>query len=246
MDTKGIIGMLVCAMALLLSGIGRAQPSANGQAASTSAATNIIPLIKMHQVPIGTAIGNLARDAGVNYLIDQRLFQNWVDTREPAVTCKLQNIAARDALQQVLTVHKLALVENPFTGVARITSEDQPVNAENTNLLNSMVAAVLASDTNAIIPVIECSDVPLDVVLEYLVKQCGIKCDYSSRLQDDDVSPWFASMPSISLRWKKITAIQALFALCENYNLTITRNDATGTLHIEPLRFKRHHHILLH
>ena len=233
---KGITGILVCATALLICGISHAQPSA----------TNIVPLVEMHQVPIGTAIDNLAREAGINYLIDRRLFQKWVDTREPAVTCKLQNITGRDALQQVLATYKLALIENPFTGVGRITSDDQTVNAGNTNLLSSLLATTPASGASTLIPLIQFSEVPFDVALEHLVKQCGIKCDYSTRLQNDDGSPWFASMPSVSIRWENITAAQALFALCENYDLAVTRDDATGVLNIEPIRFKQHHHILLH
>lgn len=234
-NMKSVIGLLICATAMLLCGIGRAQ----------SSTTNIVPLVEMRQVPIGSAINNLARQAGINYLVDRRLVQTWTGTREPAATCKLQNLTARDALQQVLAVHKLALVENPLTGVARITPDDQPVNAASTNLLVSLLANPPASGAAVILPLIQFEEVPLDIALQHLVQQCEIKCDYSGSLRNADGSPWFASTPSVSFHWEKITAIQALFALCENYDLTISR-DGTGTLHIEPARFKQQHHILSH
>jgi hypothetical protein len=111
---------------------------------------------------------------------------------------------------------------------------------------------------NSVIPLIQFQNVPLDVALEELVQQAGLKIKISSRvvgtkvtgdfvefngvvvhnqkISDTNSLPdtWFVPMPDISLSWKNITAKQALLALCQKHNLIITKNNTTGLLRIEP------------
>ena len=264
---KGIVGIFIGSTVMLFSSIGQAQVSTNPPAfpllSAGNSATNevpanqpaepppatsrspVIPLVQMRGVPIGTAIASLAREAGINYIIDQRVVQAWINSKEPSVTLKLENVAAKDVLQRILDVHHLALVENPVTRIARVTSNDQTVDDENTGLLSSLLANKPAAGTNEIVPLIQLSDVPLDTALEHLTRGSGFRFDYPVRLQNSDGTPWFNRQPSLSVRWENITCIQAVFALCENYDLTVTRDDATGTLGIEPKRFKTHHHLQL-
>jgi len=60
--------------------------------------------IQMSNIPITSVIENLARQSGINYIIDQNLFmsQSGSGIAEPSLTFAWTNISPNDALSRVL------------------------------------------------------------------------------------------------------------------------------------------------
>jgi type II secretory pathway component GspD/PulD (secretin) len=90
--------------------------------------TNTLP-IQFQDVPLTTAIENLARLAGINYLLDPQIAYGQADQNgkiktEPTISVRWENITARQALMAVLDNYGLQLVEDPKTQIARITAKD--------------------------------------------------------------------------------------------------------------------------
>ncbi len=88
-----------------------------------------IPLIQFQDVPITTAIENLARQAGINYLIDPRIGygqpdQNGQIKAEPTLSIRWENVTAEQALMALLDNYGLQLSEDRKTQIARITAKD--------------------------------------------------------------------------------------------------------------------------
>jgi type II secretory pathway component GspD/PulD (secretin) len=111
---------------------------ASGPVASTSASTNnaaaqrdpnaTIPLIVMDEVPLTDAIKNLARQAGLNYMLDPKINfgapgPNGVNP-QPMVSLRWENLTADQALAAVLANNNLVIIEDPKTRIARITVKD--------------------------------------------------------------------------------------------------------------------------
>ncbi len=88
-----------------------------------------IPLIIMDEVPLTDAIKNLARQAGVNYMLDPKIGfgQPGTDGKpvpQPSVSIRWENITAEQALNALLNNHSLQLAEDPKTKIARVTAKD--------------------------------------------------------------------------------------------------------------------------
>ena len=93
--------------------------------AETNAPVNVLP-IQFQDVPITTAIENLARLANINYLLDPKIGygqpdQNGQIKAEPTISVRWENVSARQALLAVLDNYNLQLVEDSKTKIARIT-----------------------------------------------------------------------------------------------------------------------------
>jgi type II secretory pathway component GspD/PulD (secretin) len=86
-------------------------------------------LIQFQDVPITTAIENLARQAGINYLIDPKIGygqpdQNGQIKAEPTLSIRWENVTAEQALVALLDNYNLQLVSDRKTQIARITAKD--------------------------------------------------------------------------------------------------------------------------
>jgi len=86
-----------------------------------------IPLIQFQDVPLTTAIENLARQAGINYLLDPRIGfgqpdQNGQIKAEPTLSIRWENVTAEQALRALLDNYGLQLIEDKNTHIARITT----------------------------------------------------------------------------------------------------------------------------
>lgn len=105
--------------------------STNSQAAvgaSAPAAAAELP-IQFQDVPITTAIESLARLAGINYLLDPKIGYGQPDDKgqikpEPILSIRWENVTAQQALLALLDNYGLQLVENPKTGISKITTKD--------------------------------------------------------------------------------------------------------------------------
>lgn len=106
------------------------------EAAATEAteATNAtvavgIPQIRFNDVPITTAIENLARLANINYMLDPKIGYGQPDASgqikvEPILSIRWENITAENALLALLDNYGLQLVHDKKTGIARVAMKD--------------------------------------------------------------------------------------------------------------------------
>src|SRR5579883_2882887 len=105
-----------------------AQPAAADSSASHDPSA-VIPLIVMDEVPLTDAIKNLARQAGINYMLDPKINYgtpdaNGVVHQQPSVSLRWENLTADQALNAVLNNYNLVMVDDPKTHIARITIKD--------------------------------------------------------------------------------------------------------------------------
>ncbi|HEX3857512.1 MAG TPA: secretin N-terminal domain-containing protein [Verrucomicrobiae bacterium] len=105
--------------------------STGSPADATAAAPAVasIPLIQFQDVPITTAIENLARQAGINYLLDPKIGYGQPDANgqikaEPTLSIRWENITAEHALVALLDNYGLQLVPDSNTKIYRITTKD--------------------------------------------------------------------------------------------------------------------------
>ena len=105
--------------------------ASDATAVDTNAAPSpeTIPLIQFQDVPLTVAIENLARQAGINYLLDPKIGfgqpdQNGQIKAEPTLSIRWENVTAEQALLALLNNYELQLVRDPKTGIGRITMKD--------------------------------------------------------------------------------------------------------------------------
>ena len=102
-------------------------------AATTNAGAHdpnaIIPLIVMDEVPLTDAIKNLARQAGLNYMLDPKinyggLKPDGTPNSQPTISLRWENLTADQALTAVLKTYNLVIQDDPKTKIALITVKD--------------------------------------------------------------------------------------------------------------------------
>jgi len=186
-------------------------PSSAQQAATTN---KVIPSIVLEEVALDDAIRNLARMANINYILDPSVIHG----SKPKLSGRWENITAEQMLGKVLQEHRLKMVENPATSVARIASINQVV--------RPVPASQVGSDTNKAIPVILVDDVTLEDAIKAIAAQAKLKVSFDPRLSGTK------AFPTISFRWETLTARQALAALLDNYNLAMVEDPTTANARI--------------
>jgi len=191
---------------------------------ASSSDGSLAPAIDVQDVPITRVIEVLARQAGINYILDPELCQSFEAFPEPRMTFHLKSISAKNALSQMLSVRKLVLVEDPVTTVARITRTGSLTNVLDGTLLPQNTNSSIYS-TNDVFPIVQFFDVPVETALENLIHQGDLNIEIDPRIKAIDML--------ISIRWEYITAKQAIIAICQNYGFVIATNTSTGTILIK-------------
>jgi len=216
-------------MALL--GVGVLLLVASGQ--QTAKTQETIPLIQMENVPLKDAIRNLARQGGLNYILDPKLGGPWgvadgKPGREPSITVRWENLTVRQALDTLLKEHGLVMIANPATRVARIAFSNQAV--------KPVPDSAVAAGTNAIIPLIVMDSVPLPDVLRTLAKQAHLNLMVDAALPVNSAASAKQTISDydISIRWENVTATQALAAILDNYDLVLVQEPGSATAKIAP------------
>jgi hypothetical protein len=129
------------------------------------------------------------------------------------------------------------MIKNPSTTVARITDGSPVTNMVDASLLGGGTNSA-ASLTNGLIPLVQFSKVPLDAALKNLIAQSHINVVLDPKVSNPAPHGMFSlfsdSAPTLSIRWENIAARQAIVALCENYDLVIVKDSATGVIRIKP------------
>ena len=106
-----------------------APAAADSPAAEPSAAGGVIPLIQFVEAPITAVIENLARQAGINYILDPKLSygQPGPDGKiipQPSISIRWENLTAQQALSVLLSTYDLLMIEDPRTKIIRIAPKD--------------------------------------------------------------------------------------------------------------------------
>lgn len=190
-----------------------------------------VPGITFHDVPITIAIDNLARLAGLNYIIDPKLFVAADGTKkaEPILNLHWQNYAAVTALARVLKENQLVMVTNAFTTVVCITGTNAAA--------NPIDAKLLGDDTNGVLSRIRFDDVPLNTALTTLISQGQVKAVLDPHVAGDapPAPPDFklTRMPEVSVGWHNLTARQGIVEICEVYGLVIVKGSAPDSVVIK-------------
>lgn len=185
-----------------------------------------IPVIALDNVPLTDAIRNLARHVEMNFILDPHILgPAGIFPAEPAVSYRWENLSAEEALRRILKDHKLKLVLNPATSVARITGTNKSV--------LPIPASYLGTNTQGPIPLIQMDGIPVSDAIRQICRQAGLNIlfapDAQAALDNSGGSrQWFAAPApvTVSVRWKNITARQALAALLDNYDLILIEDSA--------------------
>jgi len=99
-------------------------------ATASPAATAVIPLIQLQDVELTKAIENLARQAGLNYILDPKVPFGQPDPQtgkimpQPMITLRWENLTAEQALLGLLSTYSLQIVDDPKTKISRVTVKD--------------------------------------------------------------------------------------------------------------------------
>jgi len=190
-------------------------------------ASQVIPLIQMEQVPLVDAIRNLARQAGINYLLNPRASSPSVGPGSRRVNLRWTNLTAHEALCRLLSEHQLAMFTNPATSIVRISFTNQPV--------RPMPASLASGDTNHVVPLITIADVPLADAIRNFARQAQVKVVFDPALPVPSPGPASTTISEcqVSVRLERITARQALMELLDNYDLVMVQDDpATSSARI--------------
>jgi type II secretory pathway component GspD/PulD (secretin) len=159
MNIRIFLTTLIGLLAGLLSGAAQTNSPAaeaaspDGDAITTNGVPQpgaVIPLIVMDEVQLSDAIRNLARQAGLNFMLDPRISfsQTGPDGKpapQAAVSIRWENVTAEQALTALLNNYNLQLTEDPRSKIARITVHDP---AAPDPLVTRIIRLNYASPTN--------------------------------------------------------------------------------------------------
>jgi hypothetical protein len=215
--TRRIPTVLLASFSLLT-----ALPSAFCQTESDASA--VIPIIQLDNVPLPMAIENLARQDGMNFILDPALAVS-----SSVVNLKLENVTAGQALQKLLREQNLFLVKSAASTVTRISVTNQITTPVDANWVRA--------ETNAVVPLMQFSHAPLDVALARLGASANLELDIDPGLSRPVFTPGkpFKPPEMVSFRWENLTPRQAFAAVCENYELILSADSATGRVQIRQL-----------
>lgn len=200
--------------------------NASGNKGWFNGGANKTNLIQFRNVPIRVAFDNLSRAGGFNYAFDREIGYGEMDwygniIPEPSVTMTVNEAAPRQVFAALCAQHRLDLTRDPQTGIVFVRYPGHNV--------DFVDPEIYGADTN-VMPVISFKEVPLSTALKNLARQAGLKCIFSPRI--DTGHP--GSEPRVNLGWRNITAGQAFAAICENYDLDVTKYPVSGFIRVEP------------
>ena len=146
-----LVGLSACNLAWSQNEAAASKP-ATPAAVAASASTGKIPLIEFREVLLTTAIDNLARQAGINYILDPRVGFGQPDERgqikpQPNITIRWENLTAEQALNALIGTYGLQLVSDNKTGISRVTIKDP---AALDPLVTKVVQLKFASPSNMV------------------------------------------------------------------------------------------------
>ena len=184
--------------------------AADGQEQGTKPAAAQFPVIQMQNVPLSVALENLARQAAINFTIDSKI----TDKVSTPVTLRWENMTASNALVRLLKERELFIVDNPQTGVSKVTATNSPPRVFEKELF---------SGSKDVIPWIQLMDAPLKTAFADLGTKAGLKLELDADLANP--SKPFKEQIFVSVRFENLTGGQALAAVCDQHNLQIAKSE---------------------
>src|SRR5882762_5453725 len=127
--TLTLVGLVACRLALAQNNTAGDQPASAATTPAPLQPGTVIPLIQFQDVPLTTAIENLARQASINYILDPKVGYGQPDEKgavkvQPNISIRWENLSAEQALTALLNNYGLQMVEDPKTKIARVTNKD--------------------------------------------------------------------------------------------------------------------------
>jgi type IV pilus assembly protein PilQ len=127
--TLTLVGLVACRLALAQTNTAGAEPASAETTPAPLQPGAVIPLIQFQDVPLTTAIENLARQANINYILDPKVGYGQPDEKgvvkvQPNISIRWENLTAEQALTALLNNYSLQMVEDPKTKIARVTVKD--------------------------------------------------------------------------------------------------------------------------
>jgi hypothetical protein len=188
----------------------------------------LVPRIEMQDVPLLDAIKNLARQAGINYILDPRVLSSTSDARpaQRTVSVLWTNVSKSEALSRLFKQHRLTLIPNPATSISRIVFTNQAARAAS--------FPTWLAGTNEVLPLIVIDDVPLIHVIQNVARQAKINVTVDPKLPVPSAGRAGGTISDcqVSVRWENVTATQALVAVLDNYDLLLIQEPATSSARI--------------
>jgi hypothetical protein len=125
-------------------------------------------------------------------------------------------MTAKQALVQMLNEHRLVLLEDQVTTIARITYTNQVVPPVDADTLGGNTNDIMSNPPN-----IEFQDVPITWAINNLARASGINYALDPQINFglSDKNGTFKPEPTLTLHWSNVTTKQALIAICQNYRL---------------------------
>ena len=122
------------------------------------------------------------------------------------------------------------LVTNPTTTVTRIVPADSRVHPVSASPVSAspVSASPVAVNARKIIPLINMDDVPLADAITHLAAAAELKVVFGPGIS----GPAFNIQGTVSFRWERITARQALAALLNNDGLMMIEDASTPTARV--------------
>lgn len=147
-----LVGLSACTLAIAQTEPTESKPVETTPAAAAPATGATIPLIQFQDVPLTTAIDNLARQASINYILDPKVGYGQPDERgqikaQPNISIRWENLTAEQALHALISTYGLQIVSDSKTGIARVTVKD-PAAAE--PLITKVIQLKFASPSNTV------------------------------------------------------------------------------------------------
>ena len=115
---------------------------------------------------------------------------------------------------------------NPGVAVAQTKVESSPLKVEsNAQPTDSQPA----TNPDEIVPLIQIDEAPLPDAIRTLARQAGLNFQFDPKVLNlaPDATGKAPPQPTVSFRWENVTALEALMALLENYNLQIVKDPKT-------------------
>ena len=106
-----------------------AEPDSDIQTKAAPPSGTVMPLIRIDDAPLTDVIDMLARQAGLNIMLDPKIpyVGSGPDSKaapQPHVSLRLENVTAQQALSALLNNYSMQIVEDPNTGISRVTVRD--------------------------------------------------------------------------------------------------------------------------
>jgi len=180
-------------------------------------------------LPITSAIHQLAFLAGINILLDSKLHSNppFVAANgkaiaEPTATNHWTNITAHQALNRMLAEHGLTMLTNPATPIMRVVSTNRVVQA---------LPSFFNSTTNDPTPALVFDDLPLRDALVLLANQARLNLSFDPKLSAPGAMVGGTPVLKcpVKERWNNVNSKQAITALLDNFDLgVVLETDSSG------------------